>query len=61
MITGYVTHEESVIEHFMKEPKLAEMMLDDAIADGDWEEVRTVWRRMKEAKARLAIPEAASA
>ena len=53
-----------MITNYMEDPELAEMMLDDAIADGDWEEVRTVWRRMKEAKARLAsidIPEAVSA
>ena len=50
-----------MITNYMEDPELAEMMLDDAIADGDLEEVRTVWRRMKEAKARLAIPEAASA
>ncbi len=54
MITGYITHDESVIEHFMEDPELAEIMLDEAINDEDWEEVKIVWRRMKEAKSRLA-------
>lgn len=42
----------------MEEPELAEIMLNDAIVDGDIDEIRTIWRRMNEAKSRLAIPEA---
>ena len=53
-----VSHEEVVIETFMEDPELAEIMLNDAIADGDIDEIRTIWRRMNEAKSRLAIPEA---
>jgi len=61
MITGYIPHEEVVIEDFMEDPELAEIMLDEAINDEDWEEVKIVWRRMKEAKSRLvsqAMPKA---
>jgi len=61
MITGYITHEESIIEAFMIDPELAEIMLNDAIKDGDIEEIRKIRRRMNEAKARLtsaSVPEA---
>lgn len=56
---GYITHEESVIRHFMEEPELAEFMLKEALAEGDLEEFQLVQRRMDEAKRRLAMPASA--
>lgn len=54
-----VSHEEVMVEVFMEDPELAEMMLEDALAEGDLEEVRLVQRRMDEAKRRLAMPASA--
>lgn len=53
MITGAVSHEEAVVRHFMEDPELGEIMLQDAIADGDIDEIRRVQRRIKEAKSLL--------
>ena len=52
MITSYITHEEAVIRHFMEDPELAEIMIEDAITDGDTEEIEKIQRRIIEAKAR---------
>ena len=54
MITGFVSHEEAVIRHFIEDPELAEIMLQDAIADGDTDEVKKIQRRINEAKSRTA-------
>ena len=63
MITSCISHEEATIRSFMRDPEFAEDLLTDAINDGDIEEVRVVWRRIKEARARIrqTIPEAAMA
>ena len=54
MITDYVRHEEAVIQHFVEDPELAEIMLQDALADGDNVEAQKIQRRIKEAKKRAA-------
>ena len=54
MITGFVSHEETIIRHFIEDPELAEIMLQDAIAEGDADEVQRVQRRINEAKSRIA-------
>ena len=51
---GFVTHEEAVIQHFVEDPELAEIMLQDALAEGDNTEVEKIQRRIKEAKKRAA-------
>lgn len=61
MEIGYITHEEATIQSFMRDPEFAEYALNDAIAEGDIEEIRTVWRRMNEAKTRSKIVQAATA
>ena len=61
MIINYVPHEEVVIQHFTKDPELAYVMLDDAIRDGDIEEVRIIWRRLMEARRRLGSSEMVAA
>ena len=52
MITDYITHEEAVIQHFIEDPELADIMLQDAIAEGDINEIRKIQRRINEAKAK---------
>ena len=54
MITGSVSHEEAVIQHFIEDPELAQIMLQDAINDGDISEIRKIQRRIDEAKSRSA-------
>ena len=49
---GEISHDEAMIRHLMLDPDLADIMLDDAINDGDMSEVRTVQRRIEEAKTR---------
>ena len=49
---GEISHDEAMIRHLMLDPDLADIMLDDAINDGDMSEVRAVQRRIEEAKAR---------
>lgn len=63
MVTGYITHEEAMIESYMRHPDFAEYALNEAIQDGDIEDIRITWRRINEAKARMqtASFEAASA
>ena len=52
MSVSYVTHEESMIQLYIEDPELAELMLQDAITEGNLVEVRKIKRRMSEAKAR---------
>ena len=49
---GEISHDEAMIRHLMLDPDLADIMLDDAINDGNMSEVRAVQRRIEEAKAR---------
>ena len=52
MVTGSVTHEEAVIQHFIEDPELAQIMLQEAIDEGDINEARKIQRRINEAKSR---------
>lgn len=52
MITGYIAHDEAVIQHFADDPELAQIMLQDAINEGDISEIRKIQRRIDEAKSR---------
>ena len=56
MITDSIDHEEAMIRSYMRDPMFAEYMLNDAIQEGDLNEVRRVWRRMCEAKMRNLNP-----
>ena len=51
---GFRPHEEAVIQHFMEDPELAEIMLQDTLADGDDVEVQKIQRRIQEATKRTA-------
>ena len=42
MITDYIEHNEAVIQHFIDDSELAEIMLNDAINDGNINQVRRV-------------------
>lgn len=53
MIVSCVSHEEAVIQHFVEDPELAEMMLQDAITEGDLNEVQKIQRRIDAAKSRM--------
>ena len=46
------SYEDSVINHFSEDPELGEIMLNDAIKDGDIIEIRQIWHRIQEAKRR---------
>ena len=48
-----ISHEEATIRHFMEDPEFAEYLLKEVIADGDFNEIRRVKRRVDEARARL--------
>lgn len=52
MITGYISHEEAMIKHFAEDPELAQIMLQDAINEGDISEIRLIQKRINEAKSR---------
>ena len=52
MITGSVTHEEAVAQHFIEDPKLAQIMFQGAIEESDLNEARKIQRRINEAKSR---------
>ena len=52
MIIDTISHDEAIIQHFMEDPELAEIMLQDAIAEGDMNEVQKIQRRINEAKSR---------
>ena len=52
MITDCISHEEAIIQHFIEDPELAEIMLQDAIEEGDYNETKKILRRMDEAKSR---------
>ena len=52
MITDTIPHEEAVIQHFMEDPELAQIMLHDAITEGDTVEEQKIRRRINEAKSR---------
>ncbi len=52
MSVGYITHEEATIQSFMRDPEFAEYALNDAIKEGDIDEIRTVWHRIQKAKER---------
>ena len=52
MITGSIPHEEAVIQHFIEDPELAQIMLQEAINEGDINEARKIQRRINEAKTR---------
>ena len=52
MITGSIPHEEAVIQHFIEDPELAQIMLQEAIDEGDINEARKIQRRINEAKSR---------
>lgn len=49
---GEISHEEAMIRHLMLDPDLADIMLEDAINDGDIRKIRKVHRRIEEAKTR---------
>lgn len=52
MITGCISHEEAMIAHFIEDPELAQVMLQDAINEGDISEIRKIQHRINEAKSR---------
>lgn len=47
-----ISHEEATIQSYMRDPAFAEYMLQEAINDGDIDEIRKVQRRITEAKHR---------
>ena len=51
-LKGCVTHEEASIQSFMRNPDFAELVLREALADGDVREIRRVKGWVEEAKAR---------
>ena len=61
MKVGYITHEEATIQSYMRHPEFAEYALNEAIKDGDIDDIRTTWRRIQEARARARLPEAVNA
>ena len=61
MKIGYVTHEESTIQHFMEEPEFADYLMNDVFADGDSYEINSVKSWYDEARVRSILPEAVNA
>ena len=58
MIISTISHEEAMIRHFMEDPEFAEFYLSEVIAEGDFNEIRRVKRRIDEARARMREREA---
>ncbi len=52
MEVGYVTHDESMIETFIEDPKYAEELLNDVLIDGNDYEINRVQAWYDEAQAR---------
>lgn len=52
MITGCISHDEAMIAHFIEDPELAQVMLQDAINEGDIIEIRKIQQCIDEAKSR---------
>ena len=61
MKVGFITHEESTIQHFMEELEFADYLMNDVIADGDEEEIAYFQSLYDEAKARATMPKAVNA
>ena len=53
---GFITHDEAMIRHLIEDPDLAEIMLDDAEADEDFNKINQVKYWINEAKARSLEP-----
>ena len=53
---GFITHDEAMIRHLIEDPDLAEIMLDDAKADEDFNKLNQVKYWINEAKARSLEP-----
>ncbi|MBQ7216500.1 MAG: hypothetical protein IJS39_11020 [Synergistaceae bacterium] len=49
---GEISHDEAMIRHLMLDPDLADIMLEDAINDGDIHEIRKVQERIQKARER---------
>ena len=58
---GYVTHEKSTIQHFMKEPEYADHLMSVVAADGDEEEIAYFQNLYDEARVRSRVLEVATA
>lgn len=54
---GLITHEERIIRCYVRDPYVAENDLEDAIEDGDIEEIRMIWSLRKQAQGRAATGE----
>ena len=52
MITGTITHDEAVIQHFIEDPEYADLYLQTVLEDGDKQEISKVVHRYEEAKLR---------
>ena len=52
MITGYVTHEESMIEMFIEDPEYADHLMSEVLRDGDENEIAYFQSLYDEAKMR---------
>ena len=50
-----IDHEEATIRSYMRDPDFANYMLQDAITEGDIDEVQKIQRRINEAKKRRTI------
>lgn len=53
----FVTHHEATVQHFIRDPELAELYLQTVLADGDLDEIREVKGWVEEAKARRSQTE----
>ena len=50
-----ITHREATVQHFMRDPELAELYLQAVLADGDFDEIREVKDWLDEAKTRACV------
>ena len=51
-LNSCIDHEEATILSYMRDPDFAQLMLQDAINEGDIDEIRKIQRRINEAKSR---------
>ena len=61
MMTGYITHDESMINMFMEDPEYADHLMSVVAADGDEEEIAYFQNLYDEARVRSRVLEVATA
>ena len=52
MVTGFITHKEATIRHFMEDPEFADYLMSEVFAEGNQNEIKRFQAWYNEAKSR---------